>query len=206
MPELFELPILEGDMSMSPLPNPDEISYFVLEKERKIYLDYEITNDTLALQRMILRWNIEDRAIPAVDRKPIYIYIVSLGGDIFTMRSLIDTIDKSITPVITVNLGVACSAAAMIFIAGHKRLMFPHAYVMIHEGSIGFDGDSTKVLDNTDWYKKDLKLSREYMLSKTKIPPATLSKKKSNDWWLDAADCMKYGICDQIIESIEEII
>lgn len=206
MPELFEIPILEGDLSTSPLPNPDEISYFVLEKERKIYLDYEITNDTLAIQRMILRWNIEDRGAPAAERKPIFIFIQSIGGDVFSMQSLIDTIDQSTTPIVTVNLGIACSAAATIFIAGHKRLMFPHAYVMIHEGNFGFDGDAVKVLDNTDWYKKNLKLSKEYLLSKTHIPPATLSKKKANDWWLDAADCMKYGICDKIVETIEEII
>ncbi len=178
MPELFEIPILEGDLSTSPLPNPDEISYFVLEKERKIYLDYEITNDTLAIQRMILRWNIEDRGVPAAERKPIFIFIQSIGGDVFSMQSLIDTIDQSTTPIVTVNLGIACSAAATIFIAGHKRLMFPHAYVMIHEGNFGFDGDAVKVLDNTDWYKKNLKLSKEYLLSKTHIPPPPHSARR----------------------------
>ena len=78
MSEFFEIPVLENDLSMSPLPNPDEISYYVLEKERKIYLDYTISNDTLAIQRMILRWNIEDRDTPANERKPIYIYVIAV--------------------------------------------------------------------------------------------------------------------------------
>lgn len=194
------------DIPKETLPHPDEISYYVLEKERKLYLDFEISEDVASIQRMILRWNMEDKYKRKEERRPIWLYIHSPGGDSSYMWMLVDTIKLSLTPVYTVNLGMAASAASLIFIAGHKRFMMPNSKVLIHEGSASFAGDAGKLMDATDSYKKELKAMKEFILSNTSIPRTQLMKKRSNDWELDAAYCLENKVCDRIIESLDEVL
>ena len=160
----------------------------------------------MAIVRMIMRWNMEDGGLPEEERKPIWLYIESGGGNAVYMWTLIDAILSSVTPVYTVNMGLAASAAALIFMAGKIRFMMPRAKVMIHEGSASIEGDAGKVLDFSDAYKKDLQASRDYILERTQIPKRQLSKKRSNDWELDAAYCLEYKVCDKIVSGLNEIL
>ena len=206
MSEFIENELVELALPDPRLPDPDNISYYVLEKERKIYLEIGICPEVLTIQRMILRWNMEDRGKEVADRKPIRIYIMSYGGDLDYMWTLVDTIKLSKTPVITINMGVAASAASLIFIAGHHRKMLPNSKVIIHEGSAQMAGDAVKVMDATDSYRKELKRMKDFILAETKIPTATLNRRKNNDWTIDAAYCLANGVCDEIVQSLDDIL
>ena len=199
--ETFQL-----DMPTTVMPNPDEISHYKLEKERKYYLDDIVDGSLMGLHRMILRWNMEDIGKKPEERKPIWIFIMSPGGEADIMWALLDMIGASKTPIYTVNVGTAASAASLIFIAGHKRFMMPNARVIIHEGSAQFGGDAVKVMDASESYKKELKRMKNYILKRTSIQPAQLNRKRNNDWELDAQFCIENGVCDKIVESIEEVI
>ena len=194
------------DMGENKLPLPDEITYYKLEKERKLFLDYDIDEPIMVLERMIFRWNMEDKGIPPEERKPIWLYIQSPGGYAYYMWSLIDLIGASVTPVYTVNIGQCMSAASLIFMAGHKRFMFPRAKVMIHQGAGKIEGDAQKVADQAASYKEELKQMKDYILSRTAIPAATLNKKKNNDWELNAQYCLENKVCDVVIKSLEEVL
>ncbi len=201
--------ILEGLLVNMPdpsLPEPDLVSYYVLENERKVFLDRDVGPDLLAITRLIFRWNAIDKDIPVEERKPIRIYIFSYGGDSDYMWSMIDTIALSKTPVWTINMGIAASAASAIFVAGHKRFMLPSAEVIIHEGSAEIAGDAVKVIDATNSYKELLKKLKEFYLDKTEIPRAHINKKRNNDWHLDSKYCLEHKVCDRIIESLEEVL
>ena len=68
MSEMFELDMTEVANSLmkalgSPLPDSDDVSRWDLEKQRRVYLDDDIAYNVIQLQRLILRWNIEDRRI-----------------------------------------------------------------------------------------------------------------------------------------------
>lgn len=201
----FFLPTMEG-VPDNRLPLPDEISYYTLEKERIYFMDYDVDEPCMELQRMIIRWNMEDKGKPVEERKPIRIFLHSGGGYAFYMWTLIDTILMSKTPVYTINLGYCMSAAALIFIAGHKRFMFPRAKVLIHQGANKIEGDAQKVMDQTAAYKKELKEMQDYILSRTDIPAAQLSKKKNNDWELDADYCLEKKVCEKIVHELDEVI
>lgn len=201
--------LMEQVIDMLPdrtLPEPDLVSYYVLQNQRKIYLDFDVGEKLLLVQRMILRWNIEDKDIPVEDRKPIWIYIMSYGGDLDYMWSFVDTIKISKTPIYTVNIGVAASAASLIFISGQKRFMTNNAKVIIHEGSAEFGGDAVKVMDASKSYEIELKKMKEFILANTKIPRTQLMKKRSHDWSLDSTYCEQNSVCDKVIEDINEVI
>ena len=188
------------------LPDPELVSYYIMENERKIYLEGDVDEYMLHIHSMILRWNKEDADLAVEDRKPIIIYVMSNGGYLEYMWMLIDAINTSKTPVYTVNIGRASSAASLIFLSGHRRFAMPHSKVVIHEGSAEIGGDATKVMDATESYKKELKAMKEYILSKTKINRSTLMKKRANDWELSAEYCLENGACEAIIQSLDEVI
>lgn len=177
-----------------------------LHGERKIYTDSELDDSSLSIQRQILRWNIEDAGVPVEKRKPIWIYIYNYGGDLPVMWSLVDAVMASKTPVYTVDVGLASSAAAILFMSGHKRFMFKNASVLIHEGSAEISGDAQKVLDMNEAYKKQLARMKKFILEHTNIPKSQLYRKRSNDWEIDSEFCLNNGVCDVVVESLDEII
>ena len=187
------------------LPDPDELSYYVLEKERKLYLDYDVCLGITSIQRMIMRWNMEDLNVKPEERKPIWLYIMSYGGDIQYMWMLIDAIEASETPVYTVNLNMAGSAASLIYLAGHKRFMMKNSQLVVHEGYAELSGDAIKVMDASENYKKDLRKMKEFIEAKTNIPRNIIMKKRNNDWYLDADYCKENGACDHIVSKLSEI-
>ena len=156
--------------------------------------------------RLIMRWNMEDVGLPAEERVPIKIMLFNYGGNFDLEWAMIDAIEMSKTPVWTINMGICASAAADIFIAGKKRLMMPNAKLMIHQGNAGFEGDAQKVFDQTKNYKAQLDKIKNYTLEHTEIPVKTFNKYINNDWWLTAEECLKYKVCDRIVESLDEII
>ena len=203
IPEAVKMVVSQMDPG---LPMPDMVSYYVLENDRKIYLDREIDEHVLNIQRMILRWNMEDAGKPAEERKPIRLYIFSPGGDVDVMWSIVDTIEASETPVYTIDVGVAASAAGLIFLAGHKRYMLSRSKVVIHEGSAHMAGDAVKVMDAGESYKKMLRQMKDYILSRTQINASVLNKQKCHDWELDARYCLDHGVCDAIVGKLSEIL
>ena len=188
------------------VPDSDDVSRLDLEAQRKIWLDDDIGYNVIEIQRLIMRWNIADKGVAPEMRKPIWLYIMSYGGDLDYMWSLIDTIEMSRTPVYTVNVGVAASAASLIFLAGHKRFMLPKSNLIIHEGSAQLAGDAIKVMDQSESYKQQLKQMKDYILEHTEIPRNQLMRKRSNDWFVDAKYCLENKACDAIVTTLDEII
>lgn len=186
-------------------PDPDYLAYHQLLKDRIVYLETDVGEPMLRLHKQILLWNKEDAGIPKEQRKPIRIVIMSYGGSSDFMWMIVDAIKASKTPVYTYNIGSAHSSAGLIFMSGEKRFMTKNATLVIHEGSAEFDGDAVKVMDASESYKKMLKQMKDYIVEQTEIPKATLARKKSNDWELNAEECLKYKVCDKIIDSLDEI-
>lgn len=203
IPELIDAMRGNGD---SVYPDPEMHLFYKMYNQRALWIDLEVSPSVLEYSRAILAWNMEDKGIPVEERKPITIFLHNYGGDADCAWEFIDVIETSATPIYTVNMGVAASAAALIFIAGKKRFMMPNAHVVIHEGAAKLSGDAVKVLDASDSYRKELKHMKDFILSHTDIPSSTLSRRKNNDWELDANACIEYSVCDKIITSLDEVL
>lgn len=192
--------------SSDSLPAPELVNFYTFHKHRKLFIDFEIDDSTIEYEKFIINWNMEDKDKAPEEREPIWIYLMNYGGDAHLMFSMVDIIELSKTPVYTVNLGKCCSAAAIIFLAGHKRIMLPNSSVLLHQGSNEIQGDAGKVLDQAEAYKAMLDRMNKYIVKKTNISPRLLNKKRSSDWIIDAQFCLENGICDKIAETIEDII
>jgi ATP-dependent Clp protease, protease subunit len=208
MPEQIMLEIPRNIENLQ-LPDPELLMFYKNLEKRHVWIDIAVDDGILGYARQILDWNREDRDnnIPLEKRTPIYIYLQNGGGEISYMWLLIDIINLSKTPIYTVAMNVCASAAALIFISGKKRYMLKNATVLIHEGSISTgEQDAVKFMDASESYKKILKKMKDYITSKTRIDPKILNKKKANDWELDSTYCLENGVCDAIVEDIDEIV
>lgn len=77
----------------------DEMFYLQDLKKRKMYLNCEITQGSVAsIVRHILQFNAEDKGVAPEVRQPILLYIISEGGDVDAGFELIDAIQNSKTP------------------------------------------------------------------------------------------------------------
>lgn len=189
------------------LPDPDLLNYYKNLSRREIWLDNDVTEETLEISKIILNFNKEDEeaGIPVADRKPIKLLIHSYGGDAATCLNLIGTILLSKTPVYTYNMGVAMSAAAYILIAGHKRFATSLSTVLIHSGSGGAQGTFEQTESQMKDYKHTIEVIREFTCSHTKIDKKKFDKHKNTEWYIYPQEQLKLGIIDKIITSVDEM-
>lgn len=140
----------------------------------------------------------EQDGIPVEERIPIKIFIDSPGGDLVATFTMINSIELSKTPVWTINIGAAYSGGFFTFLAGHKRIAYPLASFLFHEGSTGTSGDAGKFRNFADFYKKELDILKTVVLDNTKITEEDYEKHINDDWWFTAGEALIYGICDEI--------
>ena len=114
----LDLPMNIGNLQ---LPDPELLNYYKLAEHRIFYINDEINEYTLEIQKAIIAININDKDIEASERKPIFIYINTNGGLLQETMSLAQVMIMSKTPVVTVNVGSAYSGGALLLLAGHKR-------------------------------------------------------------------------------------
>jgi len=135
-------------------------------------------------------------------KKEIKMYINSPGGSAYAAFAIYDTIIQLHTPVSTIAVGMAASAATLILAAGNKgkRLALPHALVHIHQPLGQAGGQAT-----------DIEITAKEILRLKDLYAATLAKHTGQakekvmqdidrDLNMTPEDAKKYGIIDKIIE------
>jgi ATP-dependent Clp protease protease subunit len=103
----------------------------------------------------------------------------------------------------TVGIGVQASAAAFLLSSGSrgKRLLLPHATVMIHQPSSGTRG---KVTDQEIDLREALRVKKmleEIMAKNTGQKLDKIHFDMERDFWMTADEAHKYGLVDKIIDS-----
>lgn len=205
--QVLELTIPK-DVENLKLPSPETLDFYQDRQNRVIYIDYDIDESLLRdVGRQILEYNRSDMGKPVEERKPVVILINSCGGNLDTAYATIAIMETSKTPIITVNMNSAYSAAGLILMAGHKRYCMPRSQVLIHSGSAqGISGDYETVQEATKAYEKMVNEMRTFIISKTKIEKSLMKKYQDRDWYLEVNDQVKLGVVDEIISDIDCIL
>ena len=129
----------------------------------------------------------------------LFLHIHSQGGDVYAGLAGMDAVLSSKVPVTTIVDGFVASAATFLLIAGNKRQMTKHGYVLIHQLSSNFWGKYTEFEDEKMNMDALMETLRGVYRERTKIPKATLDSLLKRDLLLDADTCFKYGLIDEII-------
>jgi len=134
-----------------------------------------------------------------MDSGRIYLHINSFGGSVFAGLSSVDYILNSKVPVTTIIDGCAASAATIMSVVGHHRVMHRHAFMLIHQISSAMWGKFEEMKDDM----KNSELLMETIIKiyeeHTRIPRSELKEILKRDVWWDAKTCLDYGLVDEII-------
>ena len=185
------------------LPDPCLLRYYQDEADRILWIEGEITDDLLEISKSIMYYNRADKSIPVDERKPIKIFINSPGGYLDETLAFVKLVELSKTPVWTVNMGGAHSAAGLILMSGHRRFAMPNTSCVIHSGSGGVGGTYEQTVEQMKNYNVLVDKMREFILSKTKIDQKLFKKNKAKDWYIYTDEMLEYGIVDEIVADLD---
>ena len=157
---------------------------------------YTDVND-LAVKELIAQILI----LEAMEQKNIILYINSGGGNVTSGFSLINAFRLIKSPVLTIINGEASSMAAMIAIAGTKRMIMKNSYIMFHDMSGGLDGNdyAEKIIHRAKFIEKYRDLLEEHLREHTKLTKKDLETARHGELFLSPEEALSKGVVDQII-------
>jgi len=171
--------------------------YSRLLKERIIFLGSQVdAHSANVIVAQLLFLQNED------PKKDIQMYINSPGGSVYDGMAIYDTMQHITCDVQTVGIGLQASMGAFLLSSGSKgkRVLLPHAKVMIHQPSSGTRGT---VSDMEIDLKESLalrKLLNEILAKNTGKKLSQIEKDVERDYWMTAQEAVDYGIADKVIK------
>jgi ATP-dependent Clp protease protease subunit len=170
--------------------------YSRLLQERIIFLGNEI-EDNIAnvVMAQMLHLDAED------PEKDIQLYINSPGGAITSALAIYDTMQFIKSPVSSICIGQAASAAAVLLLAGEKgkRFALPNSRILLHQPSGGVQGTSMDVEIQTREMVRLRKVLNEIIAKHTGQDIKKIEKDTERDFILSAEEAKEYGIVDEVI-------
>ena len=171
----------------------------VLFRHREIQCTGEINSE--AANSIIVQLHYLSIEDPASE---ITIFVNSPGGEVSSGLAVYDTMQAIPCPVRTVCAGTAASMAAILFAAGAKRDILPHARIMIHDPLIpgGIGGSALRI----DSIAKDLMQTREtvgkILAKHTGHSLEEILNKTATDCFFDADQAVAWGRADRVIDQL----
>lgn len=198
--DLDDLAISLGKNIKEDMKNFEDLINLEGAIKREIYINGIDDGTGQCVEGYIRFWDSYDdtRMIPIEDREPIKLYIDSYGGSLTDTLTIIDAIKMSKTPVITIAIGCAYSGGFFIFISGDKRIAYPHASFLFHEGSTQNGGTSGQFENYTQFYKRQLSQLKKIVLEHTNILEEEYDNIRKDDIWFTAEDGVEKGFVDEV--------
>ena len=185
-----------GNMGSNSSSNTNRDIYYYSEISKHKILHF-VTN-VREVCKDLRKKAIDDDSSPL----PINIYLNSPGGQVFDGLAGYNVIKEVQRKGIITNIivdGFAASAATFLLIAGSKRFMFQHSHVLIHQLSNWHMGNYEQLKDDMKNDDKIMDLIRQMYLENTKMKKEFINKILQRDLILNASECLKYGLIDEVI-------
>ena len=177
-----------------------------LLKERIIFLSEQV--DSASASVVIAQLLFLDAEDPGKD---IYLYINSPGGSITDGMAIYDTIQYIKSDVCTICVGLAASMGSVLLAAGTKgkRYALPNSEVLIHQPLIaggGLSGQTTEIKIHADHMVKTREKLNKILSERTGQPLDVIEKDTERDNYMTAEEEKKYGLIDEIMTNINDIV
>ena len=171
-----------------------------LLKDRIIFLGDEVDDQTanlLVAQLLFLEKEDPDRDIE--------LYINSPGGSVSAGLAIYDTIQTIKPEVATICVGLAASMGALLLAGGapKKRYALPHARMMIHQVSSGFQGTA---IDIDIQAREVLKMNEQLagiLQRHTGQDLERLKRDIQRDYFMSSNEAVAYGLVDSVLTSAQ---
>jgi ATP-dependent Clp protease protease subunit len=168
---------------------------------RKLFLWGPVTDDTAKdiCEKLLYL----EAAAPGRD---ITFYINSPGGSITAGMAIYDTLKLISSPVTVVVTGIAASMGSVLLCAAAKgrRLIFPHARVLIHQPLIAgrFIGPATDINIQAKEMEKLRDELNQILAAASGQPIEKVARDTDRDFYLNAKEAIEYGLADRMVDKL----
>ena len=169
-----------------------------LLKERIIFITGGIEDTVAALVCAQLLFLEADNP-----KKEIAMYINSPGGVVTSGMAIYDTMQFIKPAVSTLCIGQAASMGSLLLCAGEKDLRFalPHARIMVHQPSGGFQGQASDIERHAEDIIKMKKRLNEVYVKHTAQDYEMIEATLDRDYFMTTEEARDFGLIDQVITS-----
>jgi len=166
-----------------------------LLEERKVFLWGMVDDDSAkhVIERLMY--------LDSLGNDEIQLIINSPGGYVTSGFAIYDTMMQVKSPVATVCSGLAASMGSILLSAGAKgrRMIQPHARVMIHQPSGGAQGQASSIEIQAREIIKTKEIGARILSDNCNQPLEKVMNDFDRDYWMDAQESLAYGIVDQLL-------
>lgn len=134
--------------------------------------------------------------------KDINIYVNSPGGIVTSGLAIYDTMQYIRPDIATICIGQAASMGSLLLAAGAtgKRYALPHARIMTHQPSGGFQGQATDIEIHAREIIDMRRRLNEIYMRHTGRTLTEIESKMERDTFMSAETARDFGIVDEVIE------
>lgn len=132
---------------------------------------------------------------------PIYLHIMSDGGDTFAALAVVDQIGRRQIgwPVYAIAEGLCASAATLIALACDRCAMQRNAFLLLHSGDAGFQGTYHQFQDYAGVLDIMNKQIVDFYVANTTAERGRITEMMKRDTWLTADMALAEGIVSKVL-------
>lgn len=142
-------------------------------------------------------------SLSAITAKDIVVEINSPGGDYFAGLAMYNMLRSSGKTVTTKVMGVAASAASVVFAAGDVREMPKNTMLMVHNPANYGGGTAEDHREMADMLDKIAAGARTVYTSNSKLTDEEVAEMLAKDTWLTADEAMEAGLATVVTDEIK---
>lgn len=170
-----------------------------------IYFYDDITVESAALLNSLLVTSIKNCKKTMIDFDmedgiKIYLHINSYGGLVHNAMTVVDTIQNSPIPIVSIIEGAAASAATLISVVCNERRITKNSYMLIHQLSSGIWGSMLEIETEVKNLKKLMETLKTIYDENTLVDEKSLKKILKKDIYWDSSECLELGLVDEIVQ------
>lgn len=163
-------------------------------------LDEELTNQMIGIMLYLNTASSSDqgRTGGMARGSEMYMYINSLGGSLPCGVAVYDVVNYVRSGVYTVGLGLAASMASFVLMGGEKRVLLPHARLLLHQPQGGLRGQSSDLIATARELGRWRSLVVSLYAKRTGQDPNVITDHMNRDIFLGGEDAIQFGLVDKI--------
>jgi ATP-dependent Clp protease protease subunit len=190
---------------------------FVIEQTSRGERSYDIYSRLLKDRIIFLGMGVDDNLANAIiaqmlflesdaPDQDIYLYVNCPGGQVSSGMAVYDTMQYIKPDVQTICIGQAASMGALLLSAGAKgkRFALPHARIMIHQPTGGFQGQHTDIEIQAKEISRIREILDEILARHSGQNAKKVRKDTERDNYMTGEEALKYGLIDKLITKRKE--
>ena len=135
--------------------------------------------------------------------KAVTLSINSPGGSVFDALAIYNALRGHGTEITTKVMGIAASAASLIFLAGDKRLMPENTFVMVHNPLTFAYGNAEELRDMAEVLDKIAASLVGTYVARSNKSEDEIKELLASDTYLNAADCLDAGFATHLVPEMK---